>query len=133
MHGSVLTSAYLVSVMALDRLLAIKAPIWHRNNASNRTVNIVLAVVISFCFGCTSTSLFFFHVDDDGVCKPNDELHPQFFQIYSFVVTFVFLFTVPICLLVFANMVFIRSLFKRTSALNTMKGQNTETYCFLSE
>ena len=125
LHGSAVFSAYIVTAMALDRLLAIKRPIWHKNNASTKAVNIVLIVLVLFSYGLVWSTLYFYHIDENGNCTTNGDLYTKIFYFYTFIGAFVFYFAIPICLLVFANAIFASSLFKRKSnKTSNAAGQN---------
>ena len=135
-HASGFISAYLVSTLALDRVIAIKYPIWHRNHASRNLVNKLAGYIVIFSYVFNSAVLYFFNLDKTtGNSKLQGDLNPLIRKIYSGISSLIY-FTVPIFFLVYANIVFITTLINRKkirNASNAQKFQSKEKAHFEKE
>ena len=95
-----MVAIYLVATMAIDRLLAIKFPIWHRNHSNRNTRNHLIFWVIVINFLMMSPGIYSHDLNEIGVCIGNcflvyifQKLNKKARKIFH---TFAFCKTIPI-------------------------------------
>ena len=105
-------ATYTVIAMALNRVVAIKAPFWYNNNVSSTTAHKISLAVLIFAGAMGSQALAFYRLDKTRGCTWFSSLNAAF--VMAFVNTAVFFF-IPIVVLVVSDLIFVRGLAERTS------------------
>ena len=116
-----MTAMYHIVAMAIDRVIAIRYPIFHRNRiAANvqKSVAVTCAVVMFFCFICCSPLFFFMTIGEDGKCQMAAQGYPALMEISVIFRSFVINLGLSHVSFAAANIIFVQSLLKRTNAAN---------------
>ena len=125
--GVRMTAMYHVLAMALDRMIAIMTPIWHKNNMATKTskvVGIMGASIILFCLFWSSPRLYVFGKQENGKCgfAEHSRLLPVAMKWLIGISTFGMNLVLPHAIFVVANVVFVQSLNQRkTNTTNAIK------------
>ncbi|XP_075246487.1 uncharacterized protein LOC142339987 isoform X2 [Convolutriloba macropyga] len=111
-----MTAMYHIVAMALDRLAAILAPIWHKNHFSGsekamKVAGLASVAVFTFSLFCASPRLYIFSILDNGKCALDYEAMDFGPMRYIVAVsTFGLILFLPHALFTVANVTFIHTL-----------------------
>ena len=124
-YGSSILSAYLVTAIAMDRLVAIKFPIAHRNNSSKQTADKIALAAVGSAYFVSIPVLYFYGHNEDKICAMLPKNFPVLLDYFNFTVNNILFFGLPFCSIVIANIMFVRELRNRKqSKRNETKGAN---------
>ncbi len=104
--------------MAVDRVLAIILPFWHRNHSSPAIARGVSITISLYCYLLATPVLYMFALDPEkDRCLVRDTPYDRVLSMFSWTYNYVFFFGVPFAILGCSNVVFIYSLKKRSSGV----------------
>ncbi|XP_075254529.1 uncharacterized protein LOC142345948 [Convolutriloba macropyga] len=115
--ASSITASYHIVAMAVDRVLAIKAPFWHREHSSAKLVNKVTVFIAFFFYLFTLPVLYFYDIvpKEDSKCLADWDNYPKFFGYYGMATNYAVFSGIPFVILLGANWVFISALINKPS------------------
>ena len=124
--GSSITASYHVMAMALDRVLAIKAPYWHMQHSCRQLATRISVLCATLCYCAVLPNFYFFttHNPPGGECSMSRGTLPTLLTLYSATINYLVFSTVPFLAVLFANIVFIHALNKRGLLKNTKSAQS---------
>ena len=126
-----LTTIYHILALALDRVVAIKIPIWHRNIlAANslKTVRITTITIFIFCFLCSAPRFFFFVKHPDGACGVSESrMNSAILKYLVGFSTFGSILLTPHVFYIIANTIFVRLLKRRQKTKEIAASATTTT------
>ena len=105
--------------MALDRVLAISAPFWHKNHSSPTNARRVSVTIALFCYVIDLGLLYIFgttNTDGEKRCEIQEEANEQLSLFYTSVRIYFVAFSAPFVTLLVSNVVFVYSLRRRFSS-----------------
>jgi len=112
-YGSGFACNYLVVAMAIDRLVAINFPFFHRNYSSKKISNLIGSSCVATCYFISLPMLYFYGHNENKICSMLPKSISALRYDYYGIINSVFYFIIPFLAIGFANIIFIRSLQNR--------------------